>query len=133
MPEFYSYEGLRNGGTFLLDETTAEAVVGKPINEVLGKVVALVDNYTVGYGKAGDKPLGFIEMLEHERNFSKQMTVSVVWNQSQEGVACAGSELVTDDIACDGKGGIMKSTKATKASLYGVDKDAKTATVYIHG
>lgn len=132
MPEFYSYKGLRNGGTFLLDATTAEKIKNDPL-QICGKVVTLVDNYTVGYGSSGKRPLGFVEMVEHERNFSEQWVVSVVWNRSTEMVPCAGSETAGDYVACDGSGGVTTSANATPACVWGVDSDNKVATVYIHG
>lgn len=132
MPEFYSYQGLRNGGTFLLDNTTAQKIKDNP-NQICGKVVTLVDNYTAGYGSAGDVPLGFVEMVEHEVNFSEQLVVSVVWNRSLEMVPCAGSEKAGNYAQCDGNGGISASTAATPARVWGVDAEGKVATVYIHG
>lgn len=132
MSEFYCYEGLRNGGTFLLDETTKTTIVTDP-KQILGKVVALVDNYTVGYGSSADVPLGFVEQVELEKTGSEQFVVSVVWNQSREDVMCAGSETAGSFLACDGKGGVVSSTTATSARCWGVDSSAKTATVYIHG
>lgn len=130
MSEFYCYEGLRNGGTFLLDDTTKTAIASDP-KQILGKVVALTDNFTAGYGSAGDIPLGFVEMVEPEKSGSEQWVVSVVWNQSREGVT--GSGTAGSFLTCDGTGGVSTSTTATNARLWGIDSTDNTATVYIHG
>lgn len=135
---FYSYEGIRNGATFLLDTTTATAIKDKP-SVIEGKVVTLTGNYTVGYGSSGNNPLGFVEKVEIESNSNpKQYVVSVVFNQSREDIACAGSETAGDYLACDGSGGLALSgtssaPKASNAIAWGVDATAKTCTVYIRG
>lgn len=137
MSEFYSYEGLRNGGTFLLDDTTKTTIKSNP-NQLVGKVVSLVGNYKVGYGTSGDNPLGFVESVELEKSGSDQFVVAVVWNQSREDIKCVGSETANSYVACDGSGGIVLSgttsaPKPSRATVWGVDATAKTATVYIHG
>lgn len=132
MAEFFCYEGIRNGGTYILDDTTKNAIVSDP-RQIEGKVVAMTGNYTVGYGSSGDTPLGFVEKAEPERTNSNTWVVSVVFNQSREGIECAGSETAGDFASVDGKGGIVKSTTATNARIWGVHADNKTATVYIHG
>lgn len=126
------FEGLRNGGTFLLDETTKTAIAQDP-KQIEGKVVTLTDSYTVGYGAAKDVPLGFVEKVEPDKSGSSEWVVSVVWNQSREDIACAGSETAGTYLACNGSGGVSASTTATSARCWGVDATAKTATVYIHG
>lgn len=137
MSEFYCYEGLRNGGTFLLDTTTKTTIADNP-KQIEGKVVTLTGNYTVGYGSSGNIPLGFVEKVELEKSGSNQFVVSVVWNQSREGVPCAGSETAGAYLACNGTGGVALSGTssapvASRAVAWGVDATAKTATVYIHG
>lgn len=132
MAEFYSYEGIRNGGTFLLDDTTKTEIAADPM-QIVGKVVTLTSNYTVGYGSSGDAPLGFVEMVEKETGNNNALVVSVVFNQSREGVTCAGSEAAGNYAACDGTGGIVKSTTATNTRIWGVNATSKTATVYIRG
>lgn len=135
---FYSYEGLRNGATFKLDTTTATAIKDDP-KAIVGKVVALVDNYTVGYGTSGDNPLGFVEQVEVESNSNNQQyVVSVVFNQSREDISCAGTESAGDFLAVDGSGGVVTSgtssaAKPSNAIAWGVDTTAKTCTVYIRG
>lgn len=135
MSEFYSYEGLRNGGTFYVDETTKTAIKDDP-SAIVGKVVTLTGNYTVGYGSAKDNPLGFVEQVEKENNNSGKLVVSVVWNQSREGVTCAGSETAGVSAACDGTGGLQAvatTDHATSAKIWGVDATNKVCAVYIGG
>ena len=126
------FEGLRNGGTFLLDETTKAAIAQDP-TQIEGKIVALTDNFTVGYGSANDVPLGFVEKVEQDKSGSSNWVVSVVWNQSREDIPCAGSETAGSYLACDGSGGVSASTTSTSARCWGVDATEKVATVYIHG
>lgn len=131
------FEGLRNGGTFLLDSTTKTAIAQDP-KQIEGKVVTLTDNYTVGYGSSGKIPLGFVEKVEPDKSGSTEWVVSVVWNQSREDIPCAGSETAGSYLACDGTGGVALSGTssapvASRAVAWGVDATAKTATVYIHG
>lgn len=135
MAEFYSYEGLRNGGTFKIDTTTTTAIKDSP-KDILGKVVALTDNYTVGYGTSGDNPLGFVEQVEKENGNSSNLVCSVVWNQSRMGIDCAGSETAGSYLACNGSGGLALSgtssaPKASRCIAFGVDATGKKCTAYI--
>lgn len=132
MAEFYCYEGIRNGATFKVAEAT-KTVIEKNPADIVGKVVTLTGNKEVGYGSAGDVPLGFVEQVEKENTTAENLVVSVVWNQSREEIPCAGSETVPSFVACDGKGGLQSVTSYTSAKIYDVDKDNKTCTVYIHG
>lgn len=130
---FYSYEGLRNGATFKLDSTTKEAIKNKP-QDIIGKVVTLTGDYEVGYGSAGDDPIGFVEQVEVESNSNnEQYVVSVVFNQSREDIVGAGSEEAGSYAACNGTGGIQSATAANSTKIWGVDKQAKTCTIYIRG
>lgn len=130
---FYSYEGLRNGATFKLDSSTRDTIKNNP-QDIVGKVVTIVENYEVGYGSAGDEPAGFVEQVEAESNSNnEQFVVSVVFNQSREDISCAGSESAGSYAACDGKGGLQASTTATSSKIWGVDSTAKTCTAYIRG
>ncbi len=132
MAEFYCYEGIRNGATFKVAEATKTALAGK-FSDIVGKVVALTGNQEVGYGSAGDEPLGFVEQVEKENTNSDTLVVSVVWNQAREDIPCAGSETVPTFVSCDGSGGLKAATSATSAKLYSVDTENSTCTVYIHG
>lgn len=132
MYEFYSYEGIRNGATYLVDDTTKTALGADP-TQIVGKVVTLTGNYTVGYGSSGDTPLGFVEQIEKESTNSAKLVVSVVFNQSRELIPCVGSETAGSFASCDGQGGVKASTTVTNTRIWGVDADGKVATVYIHG
>lgn len=132
MAEFYCYEGIRNGATYILDDATKTALGTNPM-QIVGKVVTLTGNYTVGYGTSGATPLGFVEMVEKETSNNDTLVVSVVFNQSREGIDCAGSEAAGNYAACNGTGGIVKSTTATNTRIWGVDTTSKTATIYIGG
>lgn len=137
MAEFYSYEELVNGGTFLLNSTTANAIKDNPA-DIVGKVVTLVDNYTVGYGSSGAIPLGFVGQVENENTNSNKLVVSVLWNVSHEDVPCAGSETAGSFAVCDGSGGLAVASGTgaatfTNTRLYGVDATNKVCTAYIHG
>lgn len=132
MAEFFGYDGIRNCGTFVVDATTKTALGLNP-KQIEGKVVTLTSNYTVGYGSSGDAPLGFVAKIEPEASNSNDLVVSVVFNQSQEGIDCAGSEAAGNYAACNGTGGIVKSTTATNTRIWGVNATSKTATIYIGG
>lgn len=136
MAEFYCYEGIRNGATFKVAAAT-KSKLDKP-SDLNGKVVTLTGNYEVGFGSAGDRPLGFVEMTEYEANDPSVLVCSVVFNQAREDIPCAGSETAGDYLACDGEGGLALSGTSTAAIVsnavaWGVDATAKTCTVYIHG
>lgn len=126
------FNGLVNSGTFLLDSTTKSAIQSDP-KQIENKVVALTDDFTVGYGSANDSPLGFVEKVEPYKSGDEQWVVSVFWNKSIEGVKCTGSEEAGKYLACDGSGGVITSSTATSARCWGVDDTDNTATVYIHG
>lgn len=131
MAEFYSYNGIRNGATFHVANATRTALT-KP-SDLNGKVVTLTGNYEVGFGSAGDMPLGFVEMTEYENNDPTVLVCSVQFNQSREDIPCVGSETAGAYLACDGNGGLKVSEDPTNAVAWGVDATAKTCTVYIHG
>lgn len=132
MAEFLCYEGIRNGATYKVAEATKTAIKGN-VRDIVNKVVTVTGNKEVGYGSAGDEPLGFVEQVEKENGNSEDLVVSVVWNQAREDIPCAGSETVPSFVACDGKGGLQASNSATSAKLYDVNAPEKTCTVYIHG
>lgn len=137
MAEFYSYEGIRNGATFKVNSTTKTAIKDNP-SQIVGKVVTLTGNYEVGYGTAGDRPLGFVEQIEKENVNSDTFVVSVVWNQAREDITCAGTETAGSYLACDGTGGLAlagtsSAPKPSSAIAYGVDATNKLCTAYIHG
>lgn len=140
MAEFYCYKGIKNGATFLLDSTTT-TTIKDDLSVIVGKVVAITGNYTVGYGSAGDTPLGFVEQIEKESSNSDNYVVSVTFNHSEEDIACVGSETAGSTVFCDGSGGVKAATVASggtaptggKATVWGVDATNKLCTVYISG
>lgn len=132
MAEFYCYEGIRNNGTFKLNETTKTAIKDDP-KSIVGKVVTITGNYEVGYGAAGERPLGFVVQVEKETTNSENMVVSVEWNVCREETPCAGTETAGAFLVCDGTGGFKASTDPSNAVAYGVDATAKSCTAYISG
>lgn len=132
MAEFYSYEELKNGGTFKVDSSTM-STIGKNYTALCGKVVTLTGNYEVGYGSDGNNPLGFVEQVEFEANDPSVLVCSVVWNTSREDITCDSGDAAGDWLACDGSGGLKKSETATSAKAWGVDTSNYLATVYIQG
>lgn len=129
MNDFFCWEGIRNGATWVLDTTTKTAIAENP-KQIEGKVVTVTGDGEVGYGASGKNPLGFVEKVEKELTNSDRLVISVVFNQAREGITCAGAA-AGDFLACDGTGGLTKSTAATSAKAYSV-ADGK-AVVYIHG
>lgn len=133
--EFFWYEGQEDSSTFFLDEATTEKVKDDP-NKLKDKVVAFTGNYIVGYGSSGATPAGFIRCVESISSNKKEICVSVYWNKSHMGVSCTGSEAAGNFAACDGNGGVIRSTTPTNAKIWAVEDgvdNGKVATVYIHG
>lgn len=124
MSEFYSYEGLRDGGTFVVDATTKAAIENDP-TEIIGKVVTITGNNQVGYGTSGDPPRGVVEMVEKEVSNSDNLVVSVVWHQMKEDIPASGVT-ANDWVACDGNGGVTKSSTPTMAWASAFDDDHAT-------
>lgn len=131
MSEFYSYEGLRDGGTFKVASATVTAIQDDP-NQIVGKVVAVTGDGEVGYGSPGDAPLGFVEVIEKEVTNSEDYVVSVLWHQVKEDVPCAGSETAGDWLACDGNGGVQTSSECTGVRLLSVNTEDKLAIVQMY-
>lgn len=131
MAEMLGFSGIKNGATFMLDDTTKEAIKDNP-KDIIGKAVAMVDNYTVGYGSAGATPLGFVEQVEPMGNGNTDWVVSVVFNVSAEDIPCVGTETAGDYAVCDGNGGLKKGADP-KCTIWGVDTDNKVCTAYISG
>lgn len=128
MSEFYSFEGLRDGGTFVVDETTKSAIEKNPA-DIIGKVVAVTGNGEAGYGSAGDAPLGFVEMVEKEVTNSDNLVISVVWHQVREEIPASGVA-AGDWAACDGNGGVQKSTDATGVRVLAFEDDKAIVQMY---
>lgn len=126
MLEFYSYEGLRNGATFIVDSDTKGKLTEN--KDIVGKVVTITGNGEVGYGNDGDTPLGFVEQVEKEYTNRDRLAVSVVWYQSRE---IEVSDVAAGDVlVCDGKGGLKKLDEGYSTAFV-FDSDGETAAVYI--
>lgn len=128
MSEFYSYEGLRDSGTFLVDSTTKTAISEDP-KQIIGKVVTVTGNGEAGYGSAGDIPLGFVEMVEKEVTNSEEYVISVQWHQVKEDIDCAGSETAGKFLTCDGNGGVQESSDMSSARAISIDSENKKCIV----
>lgn len=128
MSEFYSYEGLRDSGTFVVDNTTKETIKDDP-KQIIGKVVTVTGNGEAGYGSSGDTPLGFVEMVEKEVSSSENYVVSVQWHYVKEDIDCAGSETAGKFLSCDGNGGVQESSDMTSARAIAVDTENKKCIV----
>ena len=126
MLEFYSYEGLRNGATFVVDSDTKGKLTKN--KDIVGKVVTITGNGEVGYGKDGDTPLGFVEQVEKEYTNSDRLAVSVGWYQSRE---IEVSDVAAGDVlVCDGNGGLKKLGEGSTTAVV-FHTDGEKAAVYI--
>lgn len=134
--ELFWYDGLKDGGTFPVDETTAEAIKDNP-DQLKGKVVTLtIGNYMVGYGSAGDDPLGYVRSVEPISGNKHNLCAAVVFNSSFMFVPADASAAPKSYGACDGKGGIQKAATPTSTRIWATGKDMDdndVCTVYIHG
>lgn len=130
MSEFYSWAGLRDGGTFKVDSTTKGTISTKP-TDIIGKVVTITGNGEAGYGSADAAPLGVVEMIEKESTNSADYVISVVWGRTFEGIKCVGSETAGKYLACDGTGGVKESTTATNCKALSVDSGSTTCIIKI--
>lgn len=130
MAEFYSYEGLRDSGTFKVAAATKTAIAADP-KQIVGKVVALTGNYEVGYGTAGSSALGVVETIEKESTNSDTLVAAVHWGCTFEDIACVGSETAGSYLSVDGSGGVKASEDPTNMVALGVDATAKTCTIKI--
>lgn len=130
MSEFYSYEGLKDGGTFKVDATTKGTISANP-QAMVGKVVTVTGNGEAGYGSAGKAPLGVVEQIEKEVTNSGDFVISVIWGRTFEGITCAGTETAGDFLQCDGTGGVAKSTTYTGCTALSVDSGTTTCAIRI--
>lgn len=134
---FYTREGIRNAATFDLATATKTVIKDDPTS-IEGKVVAITGNGEVGYGSAGDKPLGFVTKVEPESNANNgKWIVSVEWHRNKEGVPRTGTINAGEYLVCDGSGGVKSSasgsaTTITKAIAFSVDDTNNLCEVYIN-
>lgn len=125
-----SFEGLRNSGTFYLNETTATSIKSD-LNQIRGKVVAITGNGEVGYGSADDEPLGVVMAVEPVVGGADDFVVTVQWGQTFEGITCAGTENAGEFLACDGTGGVKTSVEHTNCIALDVDQSGKVCAIKI--
>ncbi len=120
---FMTYEGLKDGGTFRLDNTTATAIKADP-KKILGKVVTFVANSAndgnpmVGYGAAEAMIAGVVTAIEQEETASDKFVCTVEWNNTFDNISTASTTTTAKEgvgIACDGKGGVQTSATAYNA------------------
>lgn len=130
MSEFYSFAGLRDGGTFKVDATTKSTISAQP-TDIIGKVVTVTGNGEAGYGSDGKAPLGVVQMVEKESTNSEDYVISVIWGRTFEGITCTGSETAGDYLACDGTGGLKKSETYTNCKALSIDTSNNTCAIKI--
>ena len=108
-----SYEGIGQVlATFRVEEGTGQGAV------------TLVDNGTVGYGRAGDLPCGVL--VCGEKNGMGAVQVEGFVTLSYTGSAPSlGYAILT----CDGKGGVMEEEVGKEFLVVSVDEDAETAVI----
>lgn len=123
--DLYLYEGIRNSGTFPLDDETSEKIKGD-VGQIRRKVVCMTDNGVVGYGKGGEDPWGFVIQVEPESANNPQIIVSVEWHTTHDNVPCSGAEKFNGYAACDGNGGLRPSNTPTSCRVQSVDTENKT-------
>lgn len=124
------YSGLRNNAPFKLSSATTAAINDDP-KQIIGKVVAITDDFEVGYGDANDPPVGVVTQIEVASTNDPTHLVTVAWGQTFESIPCAGTELPGEYLACDGVGGVVKSTTATCCVALGVDTTNEVCTIKI--
>lgn len=136
MSDFMCYEGLEKAFTFKVDSTTSTAVSADP-KQLVGKVVAMTDDYTVGYGTSGDPIIGVVETVEVTSTNNKALLVAVRRFRMFEEITCAGTETAGDFLTVDGSGGVAKAAVSTtkvaptNAIAIGVNATGKTCTMLV--
>lgn len=126
------FDGLRNSGTFKLASATKSAIQADP-EQIIGKVVTITGNYEVGYGSDGDAVFGVVTQIEYPcTNNHNEFLVTVNWNQTFEGISCAGTETAGKYLECNGSGGLKESIDSYNCIALGVDTGTNTCTVKIH-
>lgn len=125
------FAGVRNSGTFYLNETTKGTVAADP-KQIIGKVVTITGDSEAGYGSADDEPLGVVEQIEYVSTSDHDFVITVSWGQCFEDVPCAGTENAGEFLACDGTGGVKTSVEHTNCVAINVQKSgANTCTIKI--
>lgn len=131
MAEFYTLVGTEKAFTAKLDTATMTAIAADP-KKIVGKVVAITGNETVGYGTAGDTIAGVVEpSVELISTNNKNLVVCVRRFRMFEDIPCVGTEVAGDFLAVDGAGGVKKSTTFTNAQAWSVDATNKTCEMLV--
>lgn len=126
-----SFSGVRNSGTFYLNDTTKSTIESDP-KQIIGKVVAITGDSEVGYGSADDEPFGVVEQIEYISTNDHDFVVTVSWGQCFEDIPCAGTENAGEFLACDGNGGVKNSVEHTNCVAINVQKSGtNTCTIKI--
>lgn len=127
MAEFYSFKGLKDGGTFKVDSDTASKVSADP-QQLCGRAVAVTGDGEVGYGSSGDAILGVVETVEKESTNSNTLVVGVLWNRSFEDVPYNSAPTAGDRVDVDGNGGVAKGDSG-RGIVLAVDSASSTCTI----
>lgn len=135
MAEFKSFDGLHDSFTMNLDSTTATAINDNP-RKIIGKVVTITDNYTVGYGADGDEPLGVVETVEYDDGTPNGMVVTVHRACSFENIPTTGTVTAGDYLVGAGDGTVKTSGSSSAPVLthviaFGADATANTCTILV--
>lgn len=109
-------QGVRTygNGVPMYADNGLQAIAGSDNREaVIGKAVALVDEYTVGYGSDGDPLFGAIKQYEYDGHVTVD-DVGYVW--------VPGTANVGDVVVVDGNGGVRaEATLAYGPKVVAVD------------
>ncbi len=125
------FDRLMNSGTFILDSTTVGKLKGD-LDSAVNKAVALVGNYTVGYGADANAIFGIISKVEYEDNTKKVVLATVQMNGTFENIDAQTTVTAGDGLAVDGNGGVKTaSTGVINATVIGYDTEAKKATIAV--
>lgn len=121
----FSYLGLKDGGTFPLDATTATAIASD-IKSIIGKAVTYTGTTTpeVGYGSSGDDVAGIVTAIEKREVGSKDYVVTVEWAQTFEDVPTASGATVAvvgKGLVVNGSGAVITTTNPSSAVCLAVN------------
>lgn len=105
---FFSYEGLVESGTFIVDSDTTLSL-GKNYSNLIGKVVSITNNAVVGYGSYGDVPFGVVTQVEKDYSSANNLVATVVWGNTFENIPYTGAKNFKTHLACDGEGGLVEA------------------------
>ena len=139
MAAFMNYDGLKDSGTFKLDNTTKNSIASNPKN-ILGKVVAFVAGTTndgnplVGYGTANDAIAGVVTAWDYEETGSQDIIVTVSWNSTFDNIATAATTttaVVGAGIAVNGSGGVVTKPELTNAFCLALHNGKKSCLIRV--